>query len=291
MSAAVKPDVTAVARGRIVANAADATAAVVAVAAMNVAIVLKVAQRAAVKIAMKAVRKAEAMSALNAVTSRVARSSATWSRVMSNVPGSATSNAMSSAVNHAARARARSSASHAHHVSRVKVVVLSAHAVSAANAMNEAMSSAHRWTPLSRTLLWPTRPPWLRPWAQRHQMLARMPRAVSVANVVVATTAVLNRVKIARTSVMRPPSQQPARTRTPRRTTRYQPLKATRLTSDVDAATAMAANAASAMRVVKARANAQGASQTALKPRVLPKIQCQMRLQPNKYERKQLLNL
>jgi hypothetical protein len=144
------------------------------------------------------------MSALNAVTSRAARISATWSRVMSNVSGNAMSNAASSAVNNAARVRSR--ASHAHRVSRGKVAVLSAHAVSAANETNEAMSSALRWTPLSRTLHWLTRPPWLRLWAQRHQMLARMPRAVSVANAVAAMTAVLNHAKIVRTSVMRSPS-------------------------------------------------------------------------------------
>ena len=52
------------------------------------------------------------------------------------------------------------------------------------------------------------------------------------------------------------------------------------------AATAMAVNAASATTVVKAKANAPGASQTALKPRFLLKNQCQMELQTNKYGHK-----
>jgi hypothetical protein len=53
----------------------------------------------------------------------------------------------------------------------------------------------------------------------------------------------------------------------------------------------MVVNVASELTALKARANAQGVSQTALKIRVLPKIQSQMRLQLNKYGRKQLLNL
>ena len=57
------------------------------------------------------------------------------------------------------------------------------------------------------------------------------------------------------------------------------------------AVTAMAVNAANAMTVVKARTNALNANLTALKPQLLLKIRYQMRLQPNKYECKQLLNL
>ena len=200
MTLAVKFAVTAVVNVQIAASAVDATAAVVAVAAMNAVIVPKVAlkdaQRVAVnnavkvapKIAMKVALRAEAMSALNAVTSRAARSSVTRSRVKSNVSG----NAMSSAVNN--EAKARSSASHAHRVNHVKVAAKSAHAVSAANAMSETVSSAHRWTPRSRILPWLTRPLWPRPWAARPPTLRQMPRAVNVVSAVAATTNVLHHV-------------------------------------------------------------------------------------------------
>ena len=155
---------------------------------------------------MKAARKAETMSALSAVTNRATRSRATLSRVANNEMSSE----VSSAVNN--EAKAKSSASHAHRVSYVKVVAPSAHAVSAANAMNGAVSSARQWMPPSRILPWPTRQPWQRPWAARHRMPAKTPRAVNVVSAVAATTAALshavNHVKIARPSAMQPPDLQ-----------------------------------------------------------------------------------
>lgn len=290
MSLPVKPAWAAV------ASEVDATVAVVVVAAMNAVIVQKaarmVAWMVAPKIAMKAVRKAEAMSALTAVTNSATRSRATLSRVANNEMSSE----VSSAVNN--EARAKSSASHAPRVSHVKVAAPSAHAVSAANAMNGAVSSARQWMPPSRILPWPTRPPWQRPWAARHWMLAKMPRAVNVVNVVAATTAALshavNHVKIARPSVMQPPNQQQVSTQTPQPKTRYKQVKATQLTSNahhVDVATAMAVNAASATTAVKVTAKELSAIQTVLKPLFLLRIQYQMGLQHNKFERKKLLNL
>jgi len=113
-----------------------------------------------------------------------------------------------------------------------------------------------------------------------------MPRAVNVVSAVAATTGVAS----ARTSVMQAPSQQRAQTQMPQPKTRNKTIKAIKLISNahhVDAATALAVNAASAMTVVKAL----NASQTALKPRFFLRIQYQMRLQPNKSGLKKILNL
>ena len=138
----------------------------------------------------KVARRAEAMIAVNAVLSNA---------VQSLVVSNATSK----------EARARNSASHAHLVnpaSPVKAAAKSAHAVNVVNEAIETANNALPWTLPSKTLHWPTRQPWLRPWVARQPTQRKRLRAVSgangAANAVVATTDALSHVKIAKNSVM-----------------------------------------------------------------------------------------
>ena len=186
----------AAANAQTAANVADAMAAVVAVAETNVVIVQKVARRAVANSAAKVALKAEVVNALSEITSLAA----TMAVALNNATRS---NAVNSEV------RAKSSASNAHRASRVKVREQSAHAVSAANA---AASSAHRWMLLSKILHWPTRQPWLQPWAARQATRVQMPCAVNAVSAVGAMTVAMNHDKIARVSVMARQSPQQAQT-------------------------------------------------------------------------------
>ena len=220
---------------------------------------------------------------------------AALSRAANNVQISAMSSAMISAVTSEMKARSR--ASHAHRVNLVnlaKAIVRNAHA---ANAVSATLSRAPQSMPLSKTSPWPTRLPWLRPWAVRRKTPTRKPRAVSVVNVVVsavaATSAVMNRranhvlnhvqslEQIARTcTTPLPPSHQWAWMRTCKAIT----WRRSAHRASAAAGTVMAVNAASVVRV-------PSVLKTPLKCLILLKIQHQMRLQPKKYGRKQLLNL
>lgn len=188
------PDQQVVVSALTAASAVDAMAAEVAVAAMSAVIVQKAARTAGVsnarmvaaKVAVRFVQTAEVMIALNAATINATRSRETVSPVASS------------------EARARS---HAHLVSHVKADARSAHV---ANAMNEALSSAQRQTPRSKTLPRLTRLPWLRPWVARQPTVRKMHRAVIVVNAVAATTVVQTCALIARTWVMQPRNQQRA---------------------------------------------------------------------------------
>jgi hypothetical protein len=147
------------------ANAVAVMAAVAAAPEASAVTVRKVAAKAGQRAALRAGQRVEATSAVNVVLISVAN----------NV------------VNNAVRARRR--VSNAHRASRVnhaKAVARSAHAV---NAVSEAVSRAHRLMPPSKTLHWPTKPLWLRPWAAGQQTRARKPHAVSVAIAVAAMTA------------------------------------------------------------------------------------------------------
>lgn len=146
------------------------------------------------------------------------------------VAASAVSAALSRAVSSATinGLRAKSSASHAHRVSHVnpeKAAAKSVRAVNVVSAVNEAVSSAHRWMPPSKTLPWPTKQRWQQRWVVQPWKLAKKPHAANVVNVVVSAVAamtavvnhamspVLNNAKRVKTSPMqRPPGQQLART-------------------------------------------------------------------------------
>jgi hypothetical protein len=182
--------------GMAAANAVAVMAAVAAALEVSAVIVRKVAQRAE--------QRVEATSAVNVVLINEALSRAANSAMIYEA---------NNVLNNVVKARRR--VSHAHRASRVnrvnhaRAVARSAHAV---NAVSEATSRAHRLMPPSKTSHWPTRPPWLRPWAAGQQTRARKPRAVSV---VIAVAAVLShaqshaptlkmrRVKIANYSVTR----------------------------------------------------------------------------------------
>lgn len=201
---------TAVVNVQNVANAVAVTVAVGVVVAMNAATARKDVANSAVSSVAKADQKPGATNVVNAAPSRA----------LNNAQNNAQTNAMISAVNK--EMKARSSANHARRVNRAshaKAVARSGPAVNAVSVLNAA-SSARQWMPLSKTLHWPTRPPWLRPWAAQLLTLARKHHAESaeneVANAVAATNAVMNHranhvqnhEQIARTLQMhRPPGQ------------------------------------------------------------------------------------
>ena len=197
---------TAVVNVQNEASAVAVTAAVGVVVAMNAVTARKDVANSAVSSVAKADQKPGATNVVNAAPSRALNNAQT--------------NAMISAVNK--EMKARSSASHARRVNRAshaKAVARSGPAVNAVSVLNAA-SSARQWMPLSKTSHWPTRPPWLRPWAAQLLTLARKHHAESaengVANAVAATNAVMNHranhvqnhEQIARTLQMhRPPGQ------------------------------------------------------------------------------------
>lgn len=150
--------------------AANAVAVMAAVAAVPEASAVTV-----LKVEAKAGQRVEAMSAVNVV-------------LISGALSCAASSAMISEANNVVKARRR--VSHAHPASRVNHAKAVARSVHAVNAVSEAMSRAHRLMLPSKTLHWPTRPPWLRPWVAGQRTRVRKPRAVSVAIAVAAMTAV-----------------------------------------------------------------------------------------------------
>ena len=168
----------------------------VAVMAVGVAVAATSAVTAASD--QKVARRAEAMIAVSAVLSNA---------VQSLVVSNATSKEVSKEENK--EVKARNSASHAHLVSPaspVKAAAKSAHAVNVVNEAIETANNALPWTLPSKTLHWPTKQPWLQPWAAQQSTRRKMPHAVSgangAANAVVATTDALSHVKIAKNSVM-----------------------------------------------------------------------------------------
>lgn len=190
-----KPERVVATSDQNVASAVAGMVVAAAVVAMNAAIVQKVARRAALSsaakvaptFAMKADQRPEATSAHNAVTSIAARNNAVTSAPIYEV-----NNGL----------RAKSHVSRVHRANLAKAAAKSDHAVNVANAMNGAVNSASPWTAQSKTLHWPTRPPWQQPWVMRERTQRKKPRAVNVAIAVVAPTGALSHVVSARTSVM-----------------------------------------------------------------------------------------
>lgn len=173
-------------------------AAVAAVLEASAVTVRKAGQKVAVNNVQRADPKGAQASAVNA---------AQTSAVTSNAASNAVNNVATCAVNN--DLKARSSASHAHRVSRVnraKAAGQSAHAVSAANAASEAAISARQWTPPSKTLPWPTKPPWLQPWAAQLPTQAKKRHAANakivVQGAVVETNAAMNHAASAKTLQM-----------------------------------------------------------------------------------------
>lgn len=176
------------------ASVVAAMAAVAAVLEASAVTVRKAGQKVAVNNVQRAEPKGAQASAVNA-----AQTSAVTSNAQNNAATCAVNNDL----------KARSSASHAHRVSRVnraKAAGQSAHAVSAANAASEAAISARQWTPPSKTLPWPTKPPWLRPWAAQLPTQAKKRHAVNakivVQGAVVEANAAMNHAASAKTLQM-----------------------------------------------------------------------------------------
>ena len=181
------------------------------------------------------------------------------SEVLSRAANSATSSAVNCA------GKARSNENHALHESRAnpaKVAAKSVHAVNAANAQTEVRNLARRWTPPSRTLLWPTRQQWRLQWVV-HQTPARIAHAVNaekgVENAVAAmtdavrcvTSQVMNHARAPVTSSL--PSQRLALTRTPPPTPLYKAIQTSNAHHEnAAAATAMVANGVTAARALNA---------------------------------------
>lgn len=169
----------------VAASAQAVMGAVVAVAARSVATGLKADQ--------KAVAMDETLSAANVLPNHAVPSHAIQHHVLVNVLKVSVKNAPQASS--ATMRRVKKTVSH---VSPAKAVVPSARAANAVNGVQSA-ASACRVMPPSKTWPWPTKPPWLQPWASRLVMQAsqartaprKMQGVTSVVSAVAAVTSVV----------------------------------------------------------------------------------------------------